>query len=465
MGAGVWMNVSIIGAGYVGLVIGACFADVGNEVVCHDLDDEKISRLNDCQIPIHEPKLFPKVEHNRLAGRLRFTTSCAMAVEHADVIFIAVGTPTSEDGSADVHYVLDAAHRIGRLMHRPILIVNKSTAPVGTADEIYAAVSAGLQKRGVAIAFEVASNPEFLKQGAALKDFMKPHRIVVGARSPWAFKLMRQLYAPFCRGKGILIEMDVRSAELTKYAANAMLATRISFMNELAGLAETLGADIEAVRIGMGLDPRIGPDFLHAGVGYGGSCFPKDVKALIRAAGHHARTMRILQATEEVNEKQKCVLFEKLVAFFNGASKLRGRSIALWGLSFKPDTDDMREAPSLALIRALFAAGVKVRAYDPVASDQARRLLLAEHGAANCDAYLLLACSAHEAVENADALVVITEWKEFRRPDFYSLAQMLRSKAVFDGRNIYDPREVNNAGLHYEGIGRYVDHGHMRGQT
>jgi UDPglucose 6-dehydrogenase len=296
-----------------------------------------------------------------------------------------------------------------------------------------------------------------LKQGAALEDFLNPDRIVIGAENASAFTLMRQLYAPFSRNHEKIVEMDIRSAELTKYAANAMLATRISFMNELAGVAELLGADIDAVRLGMGLAPRIGPQFLHAGAGYGGSCFPKDVKALIKMASDHARPLRILQATEEVNELQKCLLYEKLVNFFKGTAELRGKSIALWGLSFKPDTDDMREAPSLVLIRFLFAVGARVRAYDPVASDQARRLLLAEHGPAKCHGFLMLASSAHEAVEDADALVVITEWKEFRCPDFRKLAQMLRSRAVFDGRNIYNAREVNEAGLYYEGIGRHIN--------
>jgi UDPglucose 6-dehydrogenase len=451
------MNISIIGVGYLGLVIGACFADVGNEVVCQDLEKEKVSLLNDGRIPFYEPDLAPIVECNRLSGRLRFTTSYDMAVEHADVIFIAVATPAGEDGSADIHHVLDVAHRIGRLIHDPILIVNKSTVPVGTADRVFEAVSTELQKRGVKIAFEVVSNPEFLKEGAALEDFMRPDRIVIGANSFNAFKMMRQLYAPFSRNPERYVEMDNRSAELTKYAANAMLATRISFMNELAGVAELLGADIEAVRLGMGLDPRIGLRFLYAGAGYGGSCFPKDVKALIKMANDHAGILRIMQATEEVNELQKSLLFEKLVKFFNGASELRGKSIALWGLSFKPGTDDMRDAPSLVLIRSLFAAGASVRAYDPVALKQARRFLLAEHGEASCAAHLMLASSAHEAVEHADVLVVITEWKEFRFPDFRNLAQMLRLKAVFDGRNIYDHREVSEAGLYYEGIGRYVN--------
>lgn len=456
------MNVSVIGAGYVGLVIAACFADVGNEVICQDIDNEKVSLLNDSRIPNYEPDLVPIVERNRLCGRLRFTTCCGRAIEHADVVFIAVGTPAEEDGYPGIHHVLHAAHHIGHLMQRPLLVVNKSTVPVGTADKVRMAISAGLLKRGVEIPFEVVSNPEFLKEGAALEDFTKPDRIVVGAASAGAFQLMRQLYAPFMSNHEKFVEMDIRSAELTKYAANAMLATRISFMNEMAAVAELLGADIDAVRLGMGLDPRIGTQFLHAGGGYGGSCLPKDVKALIKTASNHARSFRILQATEEVNELQKYLLFEKLVNFFKGAGELKGKSIALWGLSFKPETDDMREAPSLVLIRSLFAVGARVRAYDPVASEQARRLLLAEHGAAKCDALLTLASSAHEAVEGSDALMVITEWKEFHSPDFRKLAKLLNAKAVFDGRNIYNHSEVNDAGLYYEGIGRYISANRVR---
>ncbi|TWI69870.1 UDPglucose 6-dehydrogenase [Pseudoduganella lurida] len=451
------MNITIIGAGYVGLVVATCFADVGNEVVCHDLDDDKIARLSRGEVPIHEPNLAPVVTRNRLAGRLRFTTSDALAIGHAGIIFLAVGTPPEGDGSADIDHVLAAARSIGRLMERPLLIVNKSTVPVGTADQVRATVAAALAGRGVDIPFDVVSNPEFLKEGMALQDFMKPDRIIVGAESAHALGVMRQLYAPFSRNHEKFVAMGTRSAELTKYAANAMLATRISFMNELAHLAGQLGADIEAVRLGIGADPRIGRQFLSAGIGYGGSCLPKDVRALIRIAARHGQHLRILRATQEVNDAQQHLLFERLASYFNGASALRGRSIALWGLAFKPDTDDMRDAPSLVLIRALLAAGATVRAYDPVASGQARRLLVAEHGEARCAASVLFASSAQEAVEQADVLVLVTEWQEFRSPDFRYLASTLRAKAVFDGRNIYDRAVLDAAGLYYEGIGRTDD--------
>ena len=448
------MKITIIGSGYVGLVSGACFADVGNTVLCLDVDERKIAMLNNGGIPIHEPGLDAMVARNIQAGRMLFSTSYDVAVEHAEVIFLAVGTPPDEDGSADLTHILSAARSIGQRIDKPIVVVDKSTVPVGTADKVRAAIQGELDKRGATIDFAVVSNPEFLKEGAAIDDFMKPDRIVVGSDDARATKLMRQLYGPFSRNHEKLVEMDIRSAELTKYAANAMLATRISFMNELANLAELLGADIEHVRLGMGLDPRIGPQFLYAGMGYGGSCFPKDVKALIKTASTLDQQLHVLDATETVNEKQKDVLFNKLCRFYGGASALAGKTIALWGLSFKPNTDDMREAPSLVLIRALFAAGAKVRAYDPVASHEAQRILLAEHGEARCAKLLTITATAKEAATGADALVLVTEWKEFRAPDFTSLAQTLRSKAVFDGRNIYDPETVAAAGLRYEGIGR-----------
>jgi UDPglucose 6-dehydrogenase len=448
------MNISVIGSGYVGLVTGACFADVGNTVLCLDVDERKIALLNSGGIPIHEPGLDTLVARNAAASRLLFTTSYDEAVEHADVIFLAVGTPPDEDGSADLQYILAAARSIGQRITRPVIVVDKSTVPVGTGDKVRAAIAGELAKRGAEVHFDVVSNPEFLKEGAALEDFTRPDRIIVGSDNPAALKQMRQLYAPFSRQHEKFIEMDVRSAELTKYAANAMLATRISFMNELAHLAELLGADIEQVRLGMGKDPRIGPQFLYAGMGYGGSCFPKDVKALIRTGADFDQPLRILQATEDVNERQKNVLFDKLVRHFGSAGALHGKTIALWGLAFKPNTDDMREAPSLVLIRALFAAGCKVRAYDPVASKEAERLLLAEHGQARCQDLLFLAASAKEAAADADVLVLVTEWKEFRSPDFRYLAATLRDKAVFDGRNIYDLEAVAAAGLSYEGIGR-----------
>ena len=448
------MKISVIGSGYVGLVSGACFADVGNNVLCVDVNASKIQMLNDGIIPIHEPGLDAMVASNVAAKRLRFTTSYDEAVEHADVVFLAVGTPPDEDGSADLTHILAAARSIGERIARPIVIVDKSTVPVGTAELVQQAVQGELDKRGADIRFTVLSNPEFLKEGAAIGDFMRPDRIVVGCDDPEATTLMRQLYAPFSRNHEKLVVMDVRSAELTKYAANAMLATRISFMNELANLAELLGADIEAVRQGIGMDPRIGSQFLYAGMGYGGSCFPKDVKALIKTASKHEQQLHILAATERVNNQQKNVLFHKLCRFYGGEDALRSKTIALWGLAFKPNTDDMRESPSLILIRSLFAAGCRVVAYDPVASKEAARVLKAEHGEAKCAELLRLVDSAEDAVKEADVLVLVTEWKEFRSPDWNFLAQTLKKRAVFDGRNIYDPATVSAAGLWYEGIGR-----------
>lgn len=448
------MKISVIGTGYVGLVSGACFADVGNTVLCLDVDTRKISKLKEGIIPIHEPGLDSLVQRNAAAGRLLFSSNYDDAVAHADIIFLAVGTPPDEDGSADLTHILSAARSIGERLSKPTVIVDKSTVPVGTAEKVRAAIAGELARRGAQVAFSVVSNPEFLKEGAAIEDFMKPDRIVVGSDDPDSTKAMRQLYAPFSRNHEKLVEMDIRSAELTKYAANAMLATRISFMNELANLSELLGADIEAVRLGIGMDPRIGPDFLYAGMGYGGSCFPKDVKALIKTAGDHAQHLHLLSATEKVNEEQKSVLYKKLVRFFGSEQGLRGKTIALWGLSFKPNTDDMREAPSRILIASLFAAGAKVVAYDPVASEEAQRVLVAAHGQAVCDAQLRIVGSAREAVQGADVLVLVTEWKEFRAPDLPYLAEQLASKAVFDGRNIYDPETFAGAGLVYEGIGR-----------
>jgi len=351
------MKITIIGTGYVGLVSGACFADVGNTVLCLDVNEEKIAMLKNGVIPIHEPGLDNMVERNAKAGRLLFSTSYDEAVAHADCVFLAVGTPPDEDGSADLTHILAAARSIGQRIDKPVVVVDKSTVPVGTADKVRAAIQGELDKRGSTLSFSVVSNPEFLKEGAAIDDFMRPDRIVVGSDDTVATKLMRQLYAPFSRNHEKLVEMDVRSAELTKYAANAMLATRISFMNELANLAEVLGADIEAVRHGMGLDPRIGSQFLYAGMGYGGSCFPKDVKALVKTGGDHGQVLHILEATELVNDNQKNVLFKKLTRFYGGVEGLKGKTIAVWGLSFKPNTDDMREAPSLVLLKELFDAG------------------------------------------------------------------------------------------------------------
>jgi len=450
------MKISVIGTGYVGLVSGACFADVGNNVLCLDINTAKIQMLLDGQIPIHEPGLDTMVASNAAAGRLHFSTSYDDAVAHADVIFLAVGTPPDEDGSADLTHILEASRQIGRRITKPIVIVDKSTVPVGTAELVRNAVKGEVDARNAQVAFTVVSNPEFLKEGAAIGDFMRPDRIVVGSDDAQATTLMRQLYAPFSRNHEKLVVMDVRSAELTKYAANAMLATRISFMNELANLAELLGADIEAVRQGIGMDPRIGSQFLYAGMGYGGSCFPKDVKALIKTAGDNDQQLHILEATERVNDLQKNVLYRKVSRFFNGEANLAGKTVALWGLSFKPNTDDMREAPSLVLIRSLFAAGAKVVAYDPVASKEALRVLMAEHGEAKCGELLTIANSADDAVRGADILVLVTEWKEFRSPDWTYLAQTLAERAVFDGRNIYDPHTVAAAGLAYQGIGRAV---------
>jgi len=448
------MKITIIGTGYVGLVSGACFADFGNNVLCLDVDARKVEMLKAGTIPIHEPGLDELVIRNAAAGRLAFSTSYDEAVEHAEVIFLAVGTPPDEDGSADLTHILSAARSIGQRMRRPVVVVDKSTVPVGTADLVRQAIARELEQRGARIDFAVVSNPEFLKEGAAIEDFMRPDRIVIGSDDERATKVMRQLYAPFSRNHDKMIEMDVRSAELTKYAANAMLATRISFMNELANLAEVLDADIEAVRKGIGSDPRVGPHFLYSGMGYGGSCFPKDVKALLKTSVDHGCKLHLLQAIETVNETQKGVLFEKISRHFGGRDELPGKTIALWGLSFKPNTDDMREAPSLVLIEQLLKAGCRVRAYDPVAREEASRILQATSAESLASGQLALVASSAAALDNADALVLVTEWKEFRAPDFDQLARTLRGKAVFDGRNQYDPAIVRAAGLHYYGIGR-----------
>lgn len=439
------MKVTVVGTGYVGLVSGACLAEVGNDVLCLDLDAEKIRILNAGGMPIHEPGLLEMVTRNRVAGRLRFTTDVAEAVAHGLLQFIAVGTPPDEDGSADLQYVVAAARSIGRHMDDYRVIVNKSTVPVGTADTVRAAVAEELAARGRDIDFTVVSNPEFLKEGAAVEDFMRPDRIVVGAEQPRAIELMRQLYAPFQRSHSRLIVMDVRSAELTKYAANAMLATRISFMNELANLAEKLDADIEQVRQGIGADPRIGYQFLYPGCGYGGSCFPKDVRALNRTAAAVGSPLRLLAAVEEVNEFQKGVLARKIVRRFG--ENLHGRRFALWGLAFKPETDDMREAPSRRVVADLLARGAAIRAYDPVAMAQARRIFGAEPRIDYAD-------SPMAALDGADALVIVTEWKAFRSPDFEDIKRRLKTPLVFDGRNLYDPAQLRAAGIEYHAIGR-----------
>ncbi|WP_407279876.1 UDP-glucose/GDP-mannose dehydrogenase family protein [Aromatoleum evansii] len=439
------MKLTVIGTGYVGLVSGACLADVGNDVLCLDVDPAKIRILEEGGIPIHEPGLLDIVRRNVEAGRLAFTTDAERAALHGEIQFIAVGTPPDEDGSADLQYVLAAARAIGRHMDGYRVVVDKSTVPVGTGDKVRAAIAAELAARGVELPFSVVSNPEFLKEGAAVDDFMRPDRIVVGADDERAIELMRRLYAPFQRKHERLVVMDVRSAELTKYAANAMLATRISFMNELANLAETLGADIELVRQGIGSDPRIGWHFLYAGCGYGGSCFPKDVRALIRSASEHGRELKVLAAVEAANDTQKHVLVDKIVRRFG--EDLSGRRFALWGLAFKPDTDDMREAPSRVLIEELLRRGARVTAYDPVAMREAERIF-------GDDARISYAGRPRSALEGADALVIITEWKEFRSPDFEAIRSRLRQPAIFDGRNMYEPARVRFEGIEYFGIGR-----------
>jgi UDPglucose 6-dehydrogenase len=440
------MKITVIGTGYVGLVSGACLADVGHEVLCLDVDPEKIRILEEGGIPIHEPGLQEVVSRNVRAGRLFFTTDIERAVHYGTVQFIAVGTPPDEDGSADLQYVLAAARNIGKHMNSYRVIVDKSTVPVGTGDLVHAAVAEELATRGEKTAFAVVSNPEFLKEGAALEDFMRPDRIVVGTEDEQAIRLMRELYAPFQRNHDRLLVMDTRSAELTKYAANAMLATRISFMNELANLAETLGADIELVRQGIGSDPRIGWHFLYAGCGYGGSCFPKDVKALIRTGNEVHHDLLVLNAVEEANDRQKRLLVNKIVARFG--EKLDGLRFALWGLAFKPNTDDMREAPSRVIIDELSRRGASVTAYDPVATSEARRVF--------ADKYPKLGYAVRpmDAAQGADALIIVTEWKEFRSPDFEAIRAALKQPVIFDGRNIYEPAAMRRYGIEYHGVGR-----------
>ena len=439
------MKITVIGTGYVGLVTGTCLAEVGNDVLCLDLDAAKIETLKSGTIPIHEPGLQDLVRSNAAAGRLRFSTDVQEAVNFGQIQFIAVGTPPDEDGSADMQYVLAAARNIGRYMTEDKLVVSKSTVPVGTAERVRAAISEELASRGVQLGLHVASNPEFLKEGAAVEDFMRPDRIVIGTDSDFATDLLRELYAPFQRNRERLILMDIASAELTKYAANAMLATRISFMNELANLAEKLGADIEQVRRGIGADPRIGYDFLYAGTGYGGSCFPKDLQALQRTASQAGVALRVLEAVEAANNAQKLVLVDKLVARFG--SDLQGKRFALWGLAFKPNTDDMRAAPSRAVMERLWAMGASVQAYDPVAMEEARRLY-------GDRADLQLVNSPMDALKGADALLIVTEWKPFKSPDFALMKQLLRQPVVFDGRNLYEPARVRAAGLEYFSVGR-----------
>ena len=439
------MKVSVIGTGYVGLVTGTCLAEVGNDVLCLDVDANKINILKQGGIPIFEPGLEDMVRRNVEAGRLRFTTDVAESAKHGAIQFIAVGTPPDEDGSADLQYVVAAARAIGRHMQEYKVIVDKSTVPVGTADKVRAAVQEELSKRGAQLEFSITSNPEFLKEGAAVDDFMRPDRIVLGADNARAVELMRALYAPFNRNHDRLIVMDIKSAELTKYAANAMLATRISFMNELALLAEKMGADIENVRHGIGSDPRIGYHFLYAGCGYGGSCFPKDVQAMQRTATEYGSELKILNAVEAANERQKEVLLDKITARFG--NDLSGRNIALWGLAFKPNTDDMRDAPSRVLIKGLWERGATVTAYDPVAMHEATRIF-------GNDPRLKLVDSQIEALEGADALAIVTEWQVFRAPDFTALKAKLKNPVIFDGRNLYDPKDVRAHGIEYFAIGR-----------
>jgi UDPglucose 6-dehydrogenase len=439
------MKVTVIGTGYVGLVSGTCLADVGNDVLCLDVDAIKIRILKEGGIPIYEPGLEAMVKKNVAAGRLRFTTNVGEAVGHGVLQFIAVGTPPDEDGSADLQYVVAAARNIGKLMTDYKVVVDKSTVPVGTADKVRAAIAEELKARGNQTPYSVVSNPEFLKEGAAVEDFMKPDRIVVGAEDARAVEFMRELYAPFQRNHERLIIMDVKSAELTKYAANAMLATRISFMNELANLAEKLGADIELVRKGIGSDPRIGFHFLYPGVGYGGSCLPKDVQALIRTAGEAGQGLKVLKAVEDANEAQKSVLPAKIVKRLG--EDLTGKTIAIWGLAFKPNTDDMREAPSRVLIADLLNRGAKIQAYDPVSTQEAQRVF-------GDEPRISYATNPMDALNGADVLAIVTEWKEFRSPDFEVIKARLKMPVIFDGRNLYDPTAPRRAGLEYFAIGR-----------
>jgi len=439
------MKVTIFGTGYVGLVTGACLAEMGNHVVCVDIDAGKVERLKKGEIPIYEPGLEPIVKRNHVSGQLDFTTDPAPGIAHGQVVFIAVGTPPDEDGSADLKYVLSVARTIGQHIDRYTVVVNKSTVPVGTADRVRDAIAGELAKRGVSIEFDVVSNPEFLKEGDAVEDCLRPDRIIIGSSSERAIGVLRKLYAPFNRNHDRTVVMDERSAELTKYAANAMLATKISFMNEIANIAERVGADVELVRQGIGSDPRIGYAFIYPGAGYGGSCFPKDVQALERTARGVGYSARLLGAVESVNHDQKTKLFELIQRHFDG--QIAGKTVALWGLAFKPNTDDMREASSRHLMEALWKAGAKVRAFDPEASHETHRIYGDRDDLVLCE-------SAYQALDGADVLAIVTEWKAFRSPDFARIRDMLAEPAVFDGRNLYDPVAVEEAGLAYYGIGR-----------
>jgi len=439
------MNIAVFGTGYVGLVQGAILADAGHQVVCVDIDEVKLERLRKGDIPIFEPGLEPIVKANHAEQRLEFTSNAAQAIAAAEILFIAVGTPPDEDGSADLKHVLAVAKTIATHMHQYCVIVNKSTVPVGTADKVREVVAQTLRARGVDIAFDVVSNPEFLKEGAAVADCQRPDRIVIGTDSAKAENMLRELYEPFNRNHEKIIVMDVRSAELTKYAANCMLATKISFMNEMANLAERVGADIESVRQGIGSDQRIGYHFIYAGAGYGGSCFPKDVSALVKTAQSMGYEPMLLNAVEARNQAQKQVLFQKLKTYFKG--ELRGKTIALWGLAFKPNTDDMREAPSRVLMEALWAEGVKVQAFDPAAMEEAQHIYGNRPD-------LLLAGTKEAALNQADALVIMTEWRQFKAPNFEVIKQALKSPAIFDGRNLFEPVRMRERGIDYYGIGR-----------
>ncbi|MEM7610313.1 MAG: UDP-glucose/GDP-mannose dehydrogenase family protein [Pseudomonadota bacterium] len=439
------MRITIFGSGYVGLVTGACMAEMGNDVVCVDIDADKIAMLNRGEVPIYEPGLDAYIQRNRDAGRLRFTTDIEAAVAHGKFQFIAVGTPPDEDGSADLKYVLAVATSIAKHMDDYKVVIDKSTVPVGTADSVAACITETLDKRGVNYQFDVVSNPEFLKEGAAINDFMKPDRVVVGTDNPRTAELLRALYEPFNRNHDRLIVMDVRSAELTKYAANAMLATKISFMNELANIAERLDADIENVRVGIGSDPRIGYHFIYPGAGYGGSCFPKDVQALARSAAQAGYDAELLKSVEAVNARQKEAVFDKLSHHYLG--ELAGKTIAVWGLAFKPRTDDMREAPSRVLLQALWDAGASVRAFDPEALDEASRIYGERDDLVLCD-------SSEATLDGAHALAIMTEWQEFRSPDFDALKRQLVDSVIVDGRNLYDPDAMSANGFAYYAIGR-----------
>lgn len=437
------MKITIIGTGYVGLVTGTCFAETGVETVCVDVDKEKIRLLKEGKVPIYEPGLEPLMQKNLSTGRLSFTTELRDGLKDSEVVFIAVGTPPGEDGSADLRHVVSVARQIGQYLDHCILVATKSTVPVGTSQLVKQTILEELKKRNSDIPFHVASNPEFLKEGAAVEDFLKPDRIVIGIESQEAEKMMRRLYKPFLLNNHPILFMDIASAELTKYAANAMLATRISFINDIANLAERVGADINMVRKGIGSDPRIGNKFIYPGTGYGGSCFPKDVKALIKIAEQHKYTMEVLKAAEKVNERQKGILVEKILMYFNG--DIKGRMFGIWGLSFKPQTDDMREAPSLVIIKKLLDAGASIKVYDPAAMNEARKIL---------GDTVTYAKDQFEALIDADALILVTEWSEFRMPNFNVISKLMKNKLIFDGRNIFDPEELTEQGYTYYSIGR-----------